>query len=192
MPLYTAFREIIIWLLKFSWVSVSISFLNSCTLWTIKRQRELLSPNRSLRGQRVPVLSHSQIFLRVPLVLLHLIRHLKAWLLPLDQRQWGLSWRMILLHHPRWFVPLWYLLLQFIFFSKFCTSWCEIQHFQAKVSGTSSYNLSISDSKSTVLFKPLAKHVSKRTISQLSLIVSGFVITSVYICTSISLLVYTL
>ncbi|XP_022145626.1 WRKY transcription factor 44-like isoform X2 [Momordica charantia] len=41
---------------------------------------------------------------------------------------------------------------------------------KAKVSGTSSYNLSISDSKSTVLFKPLAKHVSKRTISQLSLI----------------------
>nr|AZU90759.1 WRKY transcription factor 1 [Siraitia grosvenorii] len=46
-----------------------------------------------------------------------------------------------------------------------------------KVSGTdpgtatcsSSDNLSISDSKSTVLFKPLAKHVSKRTFSQLSL-----------------------
>ncbi|XP_023527637.1 WRKY transcription factor 44 [Cucurbita pepo subsp. pepo] len=36
------------------------------------------------------------------------------------------------------------------------------------ISRSSSDNLAISDSKTTVLFKPLAKHVSKRTVSQLS------------------------
>lgn len=79
------------------------------------------------------------------------------------------------------------LLLQFLLFSKCCTSWCDIHHFQAKISETlpgttsrsSSENLTLSDSKSTVLFKPLAKHVSKRTVSQLSLMVRGFIITSV-------------
>lgn len=51
------------------------------------------------------------------------------------------------------------------------SSWAKISETVSGMNScSSSENLAISDSKTTVLFKPLAKHVSKRTVSQLSLI----------------------